>query len=83
MSARQNRYKLVPAFGVDPETGKEYELDAASPAKGLTALCAKAGLKLASQDGRYGRLEDGTSVMAATMPWSRRRVDPMERQTRV
>lgn len=81
--ARMNRYKLYPAHGVDPETGKEYETDAASPAKGLVALCDKAGLKLASQDGRYGKLEDGSSVMAATMPWSRRRVDPLERQSRL
>ena len=54
-----------------------------SPAKALRQLCADAGLVLASQDGRYGRLVDGRTVAALTEAWSRRRVDPNERTTRL
>jgi len=54
-----------------------------SPRKALEELCEQAGLTLASQDGRYGRLDDGRHVSALTAPWGRRRLDPLERQTRV
>jgi hypothetical protein len=54
-----------------------------SPAKALRELVEAAGLELASQDGRYGRLVDGTTVAAMTEAWSRRRVDPLERTTRL
>lgn len=53
-----------------------------SPAKALRELTAAAGLELASQDGRYGRLTDGRTVSALTEPWGR--VDrPDARTTRV
>ena len=76
-----NQYKLIPAR-IDESTGKELVAEARTPAKGLTALCAAAGLTLASQDGRYGVTTEGEKVMAATCPWARRRLDPQERTTR-
>ncbi|MFL5312240.1 MAG: hypothetical protein ACJ79H_17545 [Myxococcales bacterium] len=64
-------------------TATEYTVEGSSPRKALTELVAAAGLELASQNGRYGRLADGRSVSALTMPWSRRRLDPHERTTRL
>lgn len=52
-------------------TATSYDADGKSPAKALRELCAAAGLELASQDGRYGRLTDGRSVSAMTMQWGR------------
>lgn len=79
-----NAYKiLVDGKGIIPDgSTKELEVKARTPARGLKLGVEAAGLTLASQDGRYGKLDDGRSVMAATMPWGRRRLDPMERQTR-
>lgn len=61
----------------------DHRCQGSSPAKALRELCEAAGLELASQDGRYGKLADGRSCSALTEPWSRRRLDSMERQTRL
>ena len=61
----------------------EHSVEGNSPAKALVQLVALAGLELASQNGRYGRLSDGRLVGALTEPWSRRRLDPLERTTRL
>lgn len=49
----------------------EFRVKGSRPAKALAELVAEAGLTLASQDGRYGRLDDGRAVMALTEPWGR------------
>lgn len=60
----------------------EFRVKGRSPAKALCELVEAAGLELASQDGRYGKLADGRSCMALTEPWGR--VDsPDARTTRV
>jgi hypothetical protein len=60
----------------------EHTVKGTSPAKALKALVEQAGLALASQDGRYGKLADGRSVSALTEPWGR--VDsPDARTTRL
>ncbi len=46
---------------------------APSPAKALKVLCDEAGLTLASQNGRYGKTDDGQSVSAMTQPAGRAR----------
>jgi hypothetical protein len=73
--AKLNRYKPLidgKAITLDGEW-KELEVDARTPAKGLRVACELAGLTLASQDGRYGILDDGRPIMAATCPWTRRK----------
>lgn len=62
---------------------KELVVQGRSPAKALAEMVEMVGFTLASQDGRYGRLTTGESVMAATCPWGRRRLDPAERSTRL
>ena len=52
-------------------TKTEHSVSGKSPAKALRELAAAAGLTLASQDGRYGKLSDGRSASALTEPWSR------------
>lgn len=52
-------------------TKTEHSVKGSSPARALRELTAAAGLELASQDGRYGRLADGTTVAALTEDWSR------------
>lgn len=67
-------YKLLVAgkgVVLDGEV-KELTVKGRSPAKALTQMAEMVGLELASQDGRYGRLTDGRTVMAATEAWGRR-----------
>lgn len=60
----------------------EHRVKGRSPAKALTELVAAAGLELASQNGRYGKLADGRSASAMTAQWGR--VDsPDARTTRI
>lgn len=69
----------------------EFETEAKSPKLGLLRLCQLADLSLVSQEGRYGRavvnkehtVEPTVRVMALTQTWTRRRLDPDERTTRV
>jgi hypothetical protein len=61
----------------------DFTTDGKSPAKALKELVAAAGLTLVSADGRYGKLDDGRSASAMTETWSRRRLDPNERTTRL
>jgi hypothetical protein len=60
-------------------TKTEHTVKGKSPAKALKELAAQAGLTLATQDGRYGRLSDGTTACALTEPWSR--VDSADART--
>jgi hypothetical protein len=63
-------------------TRTDFVVKGTRPAKALTELVTAAGLALASQNGRYGRLHDGTSVSAMTEAWGR--VDsPDARTTRL
>ena len=59
--------------------------EASRPGRGLEQLVADYGLTLANHDGqsRYGHTDDGVSVMALTEPYGRRRLDPLERTTRL
>jgi hypothetical protein len=60
----------------------DHRVKGRSPAKALRELVEAAGLELASQDGRYGRLVDGRAVAAMTEDWGR--VDgPDARTTRL
>lgn len=73
---RQSRYRLYGKQKTD------FVVKAATPAKALVELVKLAGLELASQNGRYGKLADGTAVSAMTEPWGR--VDsPDARTTRL
>jgi hypothetical protein len=62
-------------------TGSEWEGEqqATTPNKALREFY---GDRLASSDGRYGRLTDGTTCAAMLVHGGRSKVDPMERQTR-
>jgi len=53
------------------EDKTDYVVAAPSPARALRMLVNAAGLTLESQDGRYGKTTDGTSVSAMTCQWSR------------
>lgn len=71
-------------------TNRNYRIDVAGEPVGYVVATSPTkalrdwfGDALASQDGRYGRLQDGRSCVALTMSWSRRRVDPNERTTRL
>lgn len=63
-------------------TATDFVVKGKSPTKALRELCAAAGLSLAKQTGRYGRLEDGRPVAAMTQDWSRAHY-PDARTTRV
>lgn len=65
MTRPQSSYRLY----TDEKT--EYTTKAKSPAAALEMLTEMAGLELASQDGRYGKLTDGRWAAAMTEKWSR------------
>ena len=49
----------------------EYRVKGKSPAKALLELTALAGLTLVSNNGRWGKLNDGRSAGALTEAWGR------------
>jgi hypothetical protein len=63
--------KKMSSYRLYTKNKTDYTTKATSPAKALRELCKMAGLELATQDGRYGKLTDGTSAAAMTEKWSR------------